>query len=92
MTRGSYYTALELIRSVLADRTLPAASRLAITLVEVRALLGVGRPCEAAVRLYVATTLMNQHGLYGQSPNIKELASLVENAVTLTQNVGGAGC
>lgn len=92
MGKGSFCTALESIRWILGDTTLPPATRLSVTLMKVRVLLETARPCEASVSLYAAVNLMNQHGLYEQCQTIKELTALVENDVKLMQNVGSAGC
>jgi len=80
LENGQYHTALESARWILGDKTIPPGMRLELTLKEVRALLGVGRATEAAVRLCAAQNSMHRYRLYLHRAAIVELISQVECA------------
>lgn len=91
MDEGRYFTALESTARILGDTTIPPEMRLAVTIQEVRALLGVGQPQQAAVRICAAVRTMKQHGLWDRSAEVEELLIRVDGAREVP-DVGGVGC
>jgi len=75
-----YHIALESMRRILGDPTLPPCTRLEVTLKEVEALLALGRPCEAATRLVAALRTMQHYRLYDRRETVEELVRRVEMA------------
>jgi|GEM_PF-4917694 len=90
MRAGQYFTALESTKRILGDKTIPPDMRLAVTLQEVRALLGSGQPQQAAVRACAAVNTMNQYGLWNHAGAVEAVLILVECARGV-RDVGNVG-
>lgn len=74
---GCYEQALETMRRVLGDATLPPVTRLLVTAQEVEALLAIGRHTEAFVRAVQAENMMDRNRLWHLRDQV---ASSIERA------------
>ncbi|HEY3367174.1 MAG TPA: hypothetical protein VGK74_19130 [Symbiobacteriaceae bacterium] len=72
MKHRRFHQALETMRRILGDMTLPPASRLEVKLKELEALLGVGRVTEAFVQAHQAEAFMVDHGLWKYRDAVRE--------------------
>lgn len=81
--RKEYACALEFMRRVLGDPTIPAETRVLVKAKEVEALLGLGRHVEAFVSASQVESLIRRHRLYA-------LTDLVQGTVERARQARGA--